>query len=117
MRNSPWFASGFSTAAGVIVEKSVAPLTTLTGTGNPTQYRLRGYSVSGSTALAISTNPIKLRLGPSSAGPFTSHRIANEPGIGMIGATRLQGIEAGYIAIQTTVVHANGGLTVMIWGD
>jgi hypothetical protein len=114
-RNAPWFVSNFTTAAGILAEKSAGGASTVQG--RRTQYRLRGYSVSGSTAIAVSSTPLKLRLGPSSDGPFTSHQIANEPGAGMIGAANIMGIEAGYIAIQSTVAHADGGLSVMLWGD
>lgn len=118
--NKPWFVSGFSTAAGVIVEwnpmdgyaSSLASYS-----GKLPNYRLRGFAVSGSTLLATSTTPMKVRFGESSAAPLTSMALTAEPGVGMLGVAGLMGIEGGYIAIQTTVAHANGGLTVLMWGD
>ncbi len=118
--NKSWFVSGFSTAAGVIVEwnpndgynSSVESYS-----GKLPEYRLRGFAVSGSTVLAISSTPMKLRYGKSSDATLTSVVLTAEPGVGMLGAANLMGLEAGYFAIQSTVAHADGGLTVLMWGN
>ena len=112
--NKPWFVSGFSTAAGIIVEFRPDQSADW---GKTRDYKLRGFAVSGSTALAISTNPIKLIYGKSSAAELTTIVLTAEPGAGMLGAAQLMGLEGGYFAIESTVAHADGGLTVFMWGD
>jgi len=117
-RNTPWFASTNTTAAGVALEYSGPPLTTDARFGaNLPVFRLRGFAISGSSAVAISTNPIKVIYGDSSAGGLTSAEICNEPGAGSIVLDGILGIEGGYIALETTVAHADGGLTFLMWGD
>ncbi len=111
-KNQPWFVSGFTTAAGVIAEYNPAQTVY-----NHRNFRLRGFAVSGSTTLAISTTPMKLRYGRSSDATLTSVALTAEPGASMLGAAHIIGLEAGYFAIQSTVAHANGGLTVLLWGD
>ena len=119
-RNQPWFVSTNTTAAGIALEytggKSSATTAAAYGS-QPPRYRLRGFSVSGSTAVAISTTPIKLIWGASSLSPASTSELCNEPGAGMAGISGLLGIEGGYIAIETTVAHADGGLTFAMWGD
>src|SRR3990167_6958684 len=111
-RNLPWFASTHTTAAGVALEFSGPTLTTDARFGaNLPVFRLRGFAVSGSTAVAVSTTPIKVIYGDSSAGGLTSAEICNEPGVGMVGVSGIVGIEGGYISLETTVAHADGGLT------
>jgi len=60
---------------------------------------------------------MKLRYGRSSDATLTSIALTAEPGAGMLGAAHIIGLDAGYFAIQTTVAHADGGLTALIWGD
>ena len=118
-RNQPWFVSTHTTAAGVALEfagRSAATTGAQFGAAVP-KYRLRGFAVSGSTSVAISTSPIKVIYGESSLGAATTAELCNEPGSGMIGVSGLVGIEGGYIALETTVAHADGGLTFMMWGD
>ena len=118
-RNQPWFASTHTTAAGVALEfagRSAATTAAQFGSAAP-KYRLRGFAVSGSTAVAVSTSPIKVIYGESSAGANTTAEICNEPGASMVGVAGIVGIEGGYIALETTVAHADGGLTFMMWGD
>lgn len=115
-RNKPWFASTHTTAAGIALEKSI-PISTASQYGRQTELRLRGFAISGSTAVAISTTPIKVIWGASSVSPQTTAELCNEPGIGMVGVAGIMGIEGGYIALETTVAHADGGLTFMMWGD
>ena len=120
MSNKAWFVSGFSTAAGVIVEWNPFDgydSSAESFSGKLREYRLRGFAVSGSTVLAISTTPMKLRYGKSSDATLTSVAITAEPGASMLGVANLMGLEAGYFAIQSTVAHANGGLTVLMWGN
>ena len=117
--NKPWFVSAHTTAAGIALEytdKNVRTSVAQYGAGQVT-YRLRGFAVSGSTAIAISTTPITLIYGNSSLSPQTTLAITNEPGIGMVGANDLMGLEGGYFALETTVAHAHGGLTFLMWGD
>ena len=119
-RNQPWFVSTHTTAAGIALEytggKSSATTAAAFG-AQPPRYRLRGFSVSGSTAVAISTTPIKIIWGHSSLSPLSTSEVCNEPGAGMVGISGILGIEGGYIAIETTVAHADGGLTFCMWGD
>ena len=73
-RNKPWFASTHTTAAGIALEFSGQSGQTTAfayGGGRPV-YRLRGVAVSGSTAVAVSTSPIKLVFGESSNNPATT---------------------------------------------
>ena len=118
-KNKPWFASTHTTAAGIALEYTggFSSLTTEVTYGGKRTYRLRGFAISGSTTVAISTLPIKVIYGDSSANPHTTAELCNEPGAGMIGVSGIVGIEGGYIALETTVVHAHGGLTFMMWGD
>jgi len=111
-RNKPWFASTHSTAAGVILERNPA-----IGSYGGQRLRLRGFAISGSTAVAVSTTPIKILYGDSSAGVLTTAELCNEPGAGMVGVSGIMGIEGAYIALETTVAHADGGLTFVMWGD
>lgn len=122
-KDAPWFASTHTTAAGVALEFTGTTDhssldSTQTGYGTlPRTYRLRGFAVSGSTAVAISTDPIKILYGDSSGATLTTAELCQEPGIGMVGISGLVGIEGGYIALETTVAHADGGLTFSMWGD
>jgi len=122
-QNRPWFASGHSTAAGLIVEWNpmsgyVSSLSSQTPHyGSLPTFRLRGFAISGSTAVAISTVPIKLNYGRSSGATLTTIFLCAEPGAGMLGAANIMGIEAGYFSIRSTVAHADGGLTGLLWGD
>ena len=111
-RNKPWFVSTFSTAAGVLLEKNPPA-----GSYGQNTLRLRGFYVSGSTAVVVSTTPMKLIYGDSSAGALTSIALCNEPGAGMIGVSQLMGLEGRYFALESTVAHADGGLSVAMWGD
>ena len=116
-RNRPWFVSTNTTAAGVALEYN--PISTAKGAYGVqfAGYRLRGYSISGSTAVAVSSTPIKLIYGASSGAALTSEELCNEPGAGMVGVNGIMGIEGGYFALETTVAHADGGLTFSMWGD
>ena len=115
-RNVPWFASTNTTAAGVAIERSQAPTTDMQGRQDR-RFRLRGFAISGSTSVAISTSPIKVIYGDSSIAPQTTAELCNDPGSGMVGVSGIMGIEGGYIALETTVAHADGGLTFVMWGD
>src|SRR3990167_4442645 len=103
-RNKPWFVSTWSSAAGVLLEKNPA-----VGSYGGQQLRLRGFYVSGSTAVAISTLPMKLIYGDSSAGALTTITLCAQPGANMIGVSQMMGIEGRYFAIESTVAHADGG--------
>lgn len=122
-KNKPWFKSALSTASGVIVEwNPMALYVSSTPTVTPhygelPSYNLRGFAVSGSTAIAVSTLVISLRYGKSSAGTLSTIALCKEPGAAMLGADNLMGIEGGYFALYTSVAHADGGLVGMIWGD
>ena len=118
-RNTPWFVSTNTTAAGIALEYTgvTAGTTNVRFGANGPRYRLRGFSVSGSTAVAISTTPIKIIWGESSLTPLSTSEVCNDPGAGMVGISGLVGIEGGYIAIETTIAHADGGLTFCLWGD
>jgi hypothetical protein len=35
----------------------------------------------------------------------------------MTGVAGIMGIEGEYIALESTVAHADGGLSLMMWGD
>jgi hypothetical protein len=119
-RNQPWFISTNTTAAGIALEytggKSSATTAAALG-AQPPRYRLRGFSVSGSTAVAISTTPIKIIWGHSSLSPLSTSEVCNDPGVNPFVVTDLMGIEGGYLALETTVAHADGGLTFAMWGD
>lgn len=118
--NKAWLVSGFSTAVGVIVEWNPFDgydSSAQSFSGKLREYKLRGFSVSGSTAVAISTLVISLRHGKSSDAPLTTLALCKEPGAGQQGITELEGINAGYFALYTSVAHADGGLVGMIWGD
>ncbi len=118
-QNNPWFVSTHTTAAGIALEYTggFSSLSTEVTYGGKRRFRLRGYTVSGSTGVAISTDPIKIIYGDSSVSPHTTAELCNEPGIGMVGVSGIMGIEGGYIALETTVAHADGGLTFVMWGD
>ena len=111
-RNRPWFVSTNSTAGGVILEYNPA-----VGTYGQGSFRLRGFYASGSTAVAVSTLPLKLIYGDSSAGVLSTIELCAEPGAGMVGVSQLMGLEGRYFAIESTAAHADGGLTVAMWGD
>ena len=115
-RNPAWFASTHTTAAGIALEQSQVGTTDMQGRSDRV-FRLRGFAVSGSTAVAISTSPIKVIYGDSSVAPEITAELCNEPGASMTGVSGIMGIEGGYIALETTVAHADGGLTFMMWGD
>lgn len=119
-RNNPWFASTHTTAAGIALEYTggLSSRTTAAQYGSQKPiFRLRGFAISGSTAVAISTDPIKIIYGESSDNPQTTADLCNEPGAGMVGVDGIVGIEGGYIALETTVAHADGGLTFAMWGN
>ena len=111
-RNKPWFVSTHSTAAGVLLEQNPA-----VGAYGGQKLRLRGFYISGSSAVAVSTTPMKLIYGDSSAGVLTTIDLCNEPGAGMVGVSQMMGIEGRYFAIESTVAHADGGLSLAMWGD
>ena len=115
-RNNPWFASTHSTAAGIILEQRDSTFDAAAQGFAPRRYRLRGFAISGSTAVAVSTTPIKILYGRSSADAITAE-LTNEPGAGMLGVANILGIEGEYIGFETTVAHADGGLTFLAWGD
>lgn len=111
-RNKPWFASTHSTAAGVILEHNPS-----IGSFGGQKLRLRGFYISGSTAVNVSTTPIKLIYGDSSAGVLSTIELCNDPGASMVGVSQLMGLEGRYFAIESTAAHADGGLSVAMWGD
>ena len=115
-RNSPWWVSTFSTAAGILLEQSQPATTDMQGR-NQRRFRLRGFSISGTSVVAVSTTPIKVVYGYSSIAPENTVVLCHQPGASMIGASGLVGVEGGYIAIESTIVHADGGLVVTMWGD
>lgn len=118
-RNNPWFASTFTTATGIALEyagQSGATTGAQFGASKPV-YRLRGFAISGSTAIAISTLGIKIIYGDSSETPATTATLCAQPGAGSIVVDGILGIEAGYIALESTVAHADGGLYFAMWGD
>ena len=116
--NKQWYASAQSTAAGIIVEYTGrSSPTNAGGTGQTERYRLRGVAISGTSAVALSTVPLMVHTGDSSAGVLTSQAIMSQRGVNGLMLTGLMGIEGGYIAISSTIAHADGGLTVSIWGD
>ena len=115
-RNNAWFQSTHTTAAGIALEQRASTFDAASIGYMPPVYRLRGFAVSGSTAVAISTTPIKVIYGRSSIDAITQE-ITNEPGAGIVGVTGLIGIEGEYIALETTVAHADGGLTFIMFGD
>jgi len=119
-KNQSWFKSGVSTADGIIVEwnpldgyaSSLAPVY-----GQLPSYNLRGFAVSGSSAAAASTKPIKIVYGQSSAHVLTTVYVCAEPGATLRVVDNLMGISGGYISLRSTIVHADGALTAMLWGD
>ncbi len=119
-RNKPWFVSGFSSAAGIIVEfnpKDGYVSSLVAFSGKFPDFNLRGFAISGSTAVGVSTKSIKLRHGQSSDATLTTIVVCGEPGASIFSVSNLLGLEAGYFALVSTVVHAQGGLTAMLWGD
>ena len=67
--------------------------------------------------MAVSTTPIKVIYGDSSAGGLTSAQICHQPGVNPIVVDGILGIEGGYIALESTIAHADGGLTLLMYGD
>ena len=85
--------------------------------GDLPEFTLRGFSVAGSTVAAISTLVISLRYGKSSDATLSTLPLCKEPGVGQQGISQMKGIEAGYMALYTSVAHADGGLVGLLWGD
>ena len=119
-KNREWFESSYSTAAGTIVEynpldgyaSSLSPMY-----GELPEYHLRGVAVSGSSAAAASTTPIKLVYGQSSAHTLTTVYLFSEPSSGMRFLDNLMGLNGGYFSIRSTIAHADGALVAAMWGD
>ena len=116
-RNQPWFASTFSTAAGVVLEFSQVPTTDMLGRATR-RYRLRGVCVGGSTAAAAaSTNNIRVLYSDSSIGVQNTAVLCRDPGSSQVLVSGIMGIEGGYIALESTLAAADGGRTYSMWGD
>ena len=67
--------------------------------------------------MALSTVPLMVHTGDSSAGVLTSRAIMSQPGVNGFSISGIMGVEGGYIAVSSTIAHADGGLTISIWGD
>ena len=115
-RNNPWFVSTHTTAAGVLLEQSDPPTTDMQGRPNR-RFRLRGFAVSGTTAIAVTTEALKIIYGESSIAPQTTVALCAQPGANLFYQNGLMGIEGGYIAIASTAAHADGSLVISMWGD
>ena len=115
-RNNPWFASTHSTAAGIVLEQRDSTIDAAAQGYVARKYRLRGVSISGTTAIAISTLAIKVIYGRSSVDATTQEFIS-DPGITQRLITDIMGIEGEYIGIESTAAHPDGGLSIAIWGD
>ena len=102
-------ASGFSTAAGLVVEYSDG---SSGATGAPQgKSTLQDVTIQiGSTV--TSTTPITLRYGPSSDAALSSLALALETLPGIVQLANL-GVRAGYFAINVPSTHVDGVLGIL----
>ena len=112
-----WFASGFSTAAGMVAEFSAggAGYGSQGAAGERAQVKLTGYAVTLGTSVA-STVPVVLEVGISSAATLTVHPIMNQGIADSVHVSGIKGITGGYFRVSSTSAHTVG-LTANIWGE
>ena len=102
IKRQRWSVFGFSTAAEIIVQQT----STVASAFSQKRLRLEGYSIMRGSTVA-STVTAKLQVGPSSAGPLSSHPIAIQTAPYSKVVTGL-GIEAGFFAIHAGTTSNDG---------
>ena len=107
-----FFASGFTTAAGIIASFNDG---STGGVGGGSGHSvLRGFSVSVGTTVA-STVPIMLHIGRNADAPLSSQPIMPEGVLGTVSVSGLH-LHCGYAAISSTNARATG-IVATLFGD